>query len=107
MNAKGITFARYTSARSVLTAVLVALLELAAYASVNSLLHGCLHSDHQSSTHDCLVTALEHGHCQLASVRVAVVPVDAGVPVAALRFESVVVSFEIALPPERGPPVRS
>lgn len=93
--------------KPVLSGVLVFLLLLSALASASPCLHEWLHTDHQSPTHYCLVTVLEHGQTDVATVVVPVIPVDAGLPVAALPGESFFIAYDIALHPERGPPVLS
>ena len=95
------------SVKLVMTGGLMLLLCVSALASSSPHLHAWLHSDHQSPTHYCLVTALEQGHTQLESVAVPLMPAIVGAPVAALPFESFFISHDIALHPERGPPVRS
>jgi hypothetical protein len=93
--------------KPVLSGVLVFLLLLSALASASPCLHERLHSDHQSPVHHCLVTTLEQGQSDVASVAVPVIPADAGVPVTALPGESFFIAHDIALHPERGPPVLS
>ena len=93
--------------KPVLAGLLVLLLLVSALASVSHSLHHWLHEDHQAPSHYCLVTALEHGHTDSVSVWVVVVPATAGIPVAALPNESFFISHDLALHPERGPPVQS
>ena len=93
--------------RAALAAGLVALLFLSALASASPSLHYWLHKDHQAASHYCLVTVLEHGQTDVAVVWTPVVPAVPGIPVAALPCESFFISHDIALHPERGPPVLS
>lgn len=95
------------SVKLVITGGLLLLLCASALASSSPTLHEWLHSDHQSPTHYCLVTALEQGHTQMESVAVPLIPQEVGAPVSALPFESFFISHDIALHPERGPPVLS
>ena len=89
----------------VMTGGLLLLLFASALASSSPGLHAWLHSEHQSPTHYCLVTALEQGHTQLESVAVPLVPTTAGVQFSALPFESFFISHDSAVHPERGPPI--
>ena len=93
--------------KPVLTGALVFVLFLSALASASPSLHDCLHKDHRSPTHYCLITALQHGHSEVASVWVSVAATAAEIPVAALPCESFFVSHDLTLHPERGPPVLS
>jgi hypothetical protein len=93
--------------KPVLTALLTALLFVSALASASPALHHWFHHDHQSLSHYCVVTALEHGHTDVASVWVTVIPSATGVPVATLPCESFFISHDLTLHPERGPPVLS
>jgi hypothetical protein len=95
------------SVKLVMTGGLMLLLCASALASASPALHAWLHSDHHSPTHYCLVTALEQGHTQLESTLVPLLPARVGAPVSALPFESFFISHDIALHPERGPPVLS
>ena len=95
------------SVKLVMTGGLLFLLSASALASSSPDLHAWLHSDHQSPTHYCLVTALEQGQTHLASVAVPLVPASVGAPVTAIPFESFFLSHDIALHPERGPPCLS
>jgi hypothetical protein len=93
--------------KPVLAGLLVLMLLVSAFASDSPCLHEWLHADHQSPTHYCLVTVLEHGQTDVVVVWVSPVSAPAGMPVAALPAESFFVSHDIALHPERGPPVLS
>jgi hypothetical protein len=93
--------------KPVLSGVLVFLLLLSALASASPCLHERLHADHQSPIHHCLVTTLEHGQSDVATVAVLVPPPTAGRPLVALPGESFFIAHDIALHPERGPPVLS
>jgi len=95
------------SGKLVMTGGLLLLLCVSALASSSPALHAWLHSDHQSPTHYCLVTALDQGHTCLESVVVPLVPAPVGALVSALPFESFFISHDVALHPERGPPVLS
>ncbi|HEY0550214.1 MAG TPA: hypothetical protein VGF13_11485 [Verrucomicrobiae bacterium] len=91
----------------VLAGALVLLLFLSALASASPSLHHWLHADHQTPSHYCLVTVLEHGQTDVASLWVAAAPAVVGVPVSALPCESFFVSHDAKLYPERGPPALS
>jgi disulfide bond formation protein DsbB len=93
--------------KPVLAGLLVLLLFVSALASASHSLHHWLHQDHQTPSHYCLVTVLEHGHTDVVSVWMAVVPAPTGIPVAALPNESFFISHDLMLHPERGPPVLS
>jgi len=95
------------SGKLVMTGGLLLLLCAYALASSSPALHAWLHSDHQSPTHYCLVTALDQGQAHLESVVVPLMPAPVGTPISALPFESFFISHDIALHPERGPPVLS
>src|SRR4051812_15226855 len=90
-----------------LAGALVLVLFVSALASASPSLHHWLHKDHQTPSHYCLVTVLEHGQTEVVSVWVAVAPVVPGLPVAALPNESFFVSHDLTLYPERGPPCLS
>lgn len=90
--------------KPVVAGLLVLWLFLSALASANPSLHGWLHKDHQSPTHYCLVTVLEHGQSEVAYVFISTVPESVAVPVTALPCESFFVSHDTKLFPERGPP---
>ena len=94
-------------AQPVLIGLLALVLLVSGLAAHSSCLHEWLHADHQSPAHHCLVTVLEQGHTEVATVTVPVVSADLGVPVAALPGESFFITHDIALHPERGPPVQS
>jgi hypothetical protein len=87
--------------------MLVLLLLVSVLASASSSLHGWLHSDHQSPSHYCLVTVLEHGHSDVATVAVPLITPPAQFPATALPPESFFITHDIPLYPERGPPVLS
>jgi hypothetical protein len=93
--------------KPVLAGALLLFLFVSALASASPALHHWLHSDHQAPSHYCLVTVLEHGHTDVASVWISVVPAPAEIPVAALSSESFFISHDLTLHPERGPPVLS
>ena len=93
--------------KPVLAGLLVLLLFVSAFASVSPSLHGWLHKDHQSPSHYCLVTVLEHGQSEVTGAVVAAVSVAAGFPMTALPRESFFISHDLTLHPERGPPVLS
>ena|ERR1700710_1690292 len=90
--------------KPVLAGALVLLLFVSALASASPSLHHWLHADHQTPSHYCLVTVLEHGQTDMVSVWVPIVPVSASIPVAVLPNESFFVSHDLTLHPERGPP---
>ena len=96
-----------TFGKPVLAGGLVLLLFVSALASAYPSLHHWLHQHHQAPSHYCLVTMLEHGHSDVVSVWVAVVPSIAGIPMAALPNESFFISHDLTLHPERGPPAQS
>ncbi len=87
-----------------MTGGLLFLLCASVLASACPELHAWLHSDHQSPTHYCLVSALDQGHTQLESVGPSSVPETVAAAVSALPFESFFISHDVALHPERGPP---
>ena len=91
----------------VLASLLVLFLFVSALASASPALHHWFHCDHQSPAHYCLVTALEHGHTDVAEVAVAAAPLAAEIPVSALPSESFFIAHDLSLHPERGPPVAS
>src|ERR1041385_7010742 len=93
--------------KPVLAGVLVLLLFMSALASASPALHHWLHSDHQAPSHYCLVTVLEHGQTDVASVWVDVPPISIGVPVSALPIESFFISHDPKPYPDPGPPVLS
>jgi uncharacterized membrane protein YbaN (DUF454 family) len=93
--------------KPVFAGVLVLLLFVSALASASPALHHWLHADHQTPSHYCLVTVLEHGQTDVASVWLAVAPAVVGIPVSALPCESFFVLHDTKLYPERGPPVLS
>jgi hypothetical protein len=91
----------------VLAGLLVLFLFVSALASASPSLHHWLHADHQTPSHYCLVTVLEHGQTEVADVAVTVAPVASALPVAALPGESFFISHDLSLHPERGPPIAS
>src|SRR4051794_11594783 len=93
--------------KPVLAGVLVLLLFVSAVASASPSLHHWLHADHQTPSHYCLITLLEHGQTDVVSVWVAVAPVPAAIPVAVLLNQSFFISHDLTLHPERGPPCLS
>lgn len=94
-------------AKPALAGLLVALLLLAAFAGHSADLHHWIHADHQSTAHHCLVTVLDQ-HGNDVSPSVVVVPFLLGslesAPQSAFVF---LASRDLALQPERGPPVNS
>src|SRR5262245_7978993 len=98
---------RATLGRPLLAAVLTLLLFLSAFASASPSLHGWLHTDHQSPSHYCFVTVLEHGQSDAVSVWIALPLPVTEAPAAALPAESFFVSHDTNLCPERGPPALS
>ncbi len=101
------TIALWRAFSRLLAAALVLMLLISALASASPSLHHWLHGDDQAPSHYCIVTALEHGHSDIASVPV-IIPLPAlGGPVTALPIESFFVSHDLKLFPERGPPVLS
>ncbi|HWN96772.1 MAG TPA: hypothetical protein VNT99_17215 [Methylomirabilota bacterium] len=96
-----------TFGKPLLAAALVLLLCFSALASASPSLHHWLHADHESPSHYCLVTVLEHGHPDVTSVRVAISLPAPQPPVTALPYESFFVTQDLNLFPERGPPVLS
>jgi len=91
----------------VLAGALVLFLLLSALASANPELHDWLHEDHHTPSHYCLVTVLEHGQGDVAGASITPAPAAAEIPVSALPSESFFISHDLALHPERGPPVLS
>jgi hypothetical protein len=107
MNASRTTASLRVLGQPLLAAALALLFLFSALASASPSLHHWLHGDHQTPSHYCVVTALEHGHSDVSTVAV-IVPLPAPpVPVAALPIESFFVSHDLTLHPERGPPVLS
>ena len=80
---------------------------LSALASASPSLHHWLHTDHPTPSPYCLVTVLEHGHTDVASVWIPLTPAAAEIPVSTLPCESFFISHDLTLHPERGPPVLS
>ncbi len=107
MNVTRITASLRAFGKPVLAGTLMLLLFISALASASPSLHHWLHKDHEAPSHYCLVTVLDHGQTDLASVWVAVASAVLGVPVSALPCESFFVSHDTKLYPERGPPVLS
>jgi hypothetical protein len=95
------------SGRTVLTVWLVLLLLVSALASHNHCLHEWLHADHQSPAHHCLVTTLEQGQTEVATVVVPVVPAESGALIPSAPCDSFFVIHDRALHPGRGPPALS
>jgi hypothetical protein len=93
--------------KPVLAGALVLLLFVSALASASPSLHHWLHADHQTPSHYCLVTVLDHGQTDVVGVWVAAVPVVPAIAVGALPGESFFVSHDLTLHPERGPPCLS
>lgn len=93
--------------KPVLAGLLVLFLFVSALASASPALHHWLHCDHQAPSHDCLVTMLEHGHTDVSEGAVAAAPIAPQIPVSALPAEPFLVSHDLSLHPERGPPVAS
>ena len=93
--------------KPVLAGALVLFVLLSALASASPELHHWLHEDHQSPSHYCVITTVEHGQADIASVWVSVVPAAVSLPGSALPCESFFISHDLALHPERGPPVLS
>ena len=91
----------------VLAGLLVLFLFVSALASASPALHHWLHADHQTPSHYCLITVLEHGQTDVVDVAVDAAPVAAAILVAALPGESFFISHDLSLHPERGPPVAS
>src|ERR1043166_3325925 len=90
--------------KPVLAGVLVLLLFMSALASASPALHHWLHSDHQAPSHYCLVTVLEHGQTDVASVGFDFPPFSIGVPFPALQINSFFISHNTKLYRERAPP---
>lgn len=88
-----------------IVAGLIALLLVAACASVNPALHGCLHEDHPTPSHDCLACALEQGLGEAPGVVPPVTPVERPAFVLAVPRETFFALRDLTLHPERGPPV--
>jgi hypothetical protein len=93
--------------KPVLAGALVLFLFLSALASASPALHHWLHEDHQAPSHYCIATVLEHGHGEMASPWVSVMPAVPEMPVSALPCESFFITHDISLYPERGPPLLS
>jgi len=94
--------------KPVLAGVLVLLLFVSALASASPSLHHWLHNDdHQTPSHYCLVTVLDHGGNEIVSSWIIITPAAADVPVSELPCESFFISHDAVLYPERGPPVLS
>ncbi len=107
MNTSRTAALRRAFGKPVLAGVLVLLLLLSALASASPALHHWLHHDHQSPSHYCLVTALEHGQTDVVAASIAPVSTADGFSVTALPCESFFISHDLTLHPERGPPVLS
>lgn len=88
----------------VLAGLLVFLLLLAAFSSTSHALHGWLHHDHQSPSHACLVTLLEHGQNEVSIPDTVALPGASECSAPALPQESFFIARDVVLCPERGPP---
>jgi len=95
------------SGKPVLAGLLVVSLLLSILASASPCLHRWLHSDHQAPTHYCLVTVLEHGQTETVSTWVDILQDINSLAHTAALIESFFISHDLALHPERGPPVLS
>ena len=94
-------------AKTAMAGLLVGLLLLAAFAGHSAELHHWVHADHQSTAHHCLVTVLDQ-HGNDVSPTVVLVPFLLGAVESAPRPAFLfLVSRDLALQPERGPPVNS
>src|SRR5204863_10155 len=83
--------------RALLAAVVTLLLFLSTLASASPSLHGWLHADHQSPSHYCFVTMLEHGQSDAVNVWVALPLPAIAAPATALPVESFFVSHDTNL----------
>ena len=88
----------------VLAGVLMFMLLLAAFSSASHSLHGWLHQDHQSPSHSCLVTLLEHGQGEVSITDTLALPGVSEFSAAALPSKSFFIARDVVLFPERGPP---
>ena len=93
--------------KAFLAGLLVLLLFFSALASGSSVLHGWLHSDHQSPSHYCLVTLLDHGHGHAAPAAMADLPVKPLLFSAVLIEHGFYFTADSTLHSGRGPPVLS
>ena len=94
-------------ARPAIAAPLALLLFVLGCASASPSFHHWFHCDHQSPTHNCVITLLQHGQTDAVTVSVSV-PLPALEPVVAELAGSVFfVSHDPALYSERGPPALS
>lgn len=107
MNTSRIAATWRAPGKPVLAGLLVVLLLFSALASASPCLHHWLHSDHQTPAHYCLVTVLEHGQTETVSTWVDVLPTVNTIAQSAAPIESFFISHDLALHPERGPPVLS
>jgi uncharacterized membrane protein YbaN (DUF454 family) len=74
--------------KPVLAGVLVLLLSVSALASASPSLHHWLHADHQTPSHYCLVTVLDHGQTDVVSAWVTTVPIVPAIAIGTLPSES-------------------
>ena len=90
-----------------LAGLLVVLVLFSALASAAPCLHHWLHSDNKAPAHYCLVTVLEHGQTETVSPSLKVFAPPQSVFYSSAPAESFFISHDLALHPERGPPVLS
>jgi hypothetical protein len=94
--------------RAGLAVLLIALLSLSAFLSVDFSLHRWLHPDAAQPDHQCAITLLERHHVLSSDVFPAFVTVDAGLSVASLPAETIFISCDdCRLSPSRAPPISS
>ncbi len=93
--------------KTALAGLLVLLLTFSALAAAGSSLHGWIHPDSHAASHWCLVTSIEQGQSEVASVPVsAPLPAVRLVP-AAPPVDCCLLSRAVLRHPVRGPPILS
>ncbi len=93
--------------KAALAGLLIVLLFLSTLAAGSSALHGLLHPDHNSPTHYCLVSVLDHGHGQTSATVVFVHVADTVCAASRISDAQLIPSAVRTLHSGRGPPCRS
>jgi hypothetical protein len=94
--------------RAALAILLIVLLSLAAFFSVDVSLHQWVHPDAAQPDHQCAITALERHHLVSSDVLPDFVVAEAGLIVTYLPAETTFISSDDSrLSPSRAPPISS